>query len=213
MNIISQKTTQENATGNSLPSGHVIRGILAGMLPLFLAIPFFSFGLWGTGFLIAVGGGVIVIGKRRIKGKPVSGLDIVSLLLGVLVAIGYFGFGNVFFIKHFGVVIYGALLIQVLYGELRGQPFTAQYAKQIISSDRWATRGFFETNRFLSRFWGVIFVFSILMAVLGTSPLLLTILPNALVVLALVFGPNIAHWYAIRFAARRVPKSNPPTLQ
>jgi hypothetical protein len=212
MNILMQKTSQENATGNSLPWGHkgqVIRGILAGMLPLLLAIPFFSFGLWGTGILIAVGGSVIVIGKRRIKDKPVSGMDIVSLLLGVLVAIGYFGFGNIFFIEHFGIVIYSALLIQVLYGELRGEPFTAQYSKQIISSDRWATQGFFEMNRFLSRFWGVIFVVSILIVVFGTSPLLLTTLPNALVVLALVFGPNIAHWHATRFS----PKSNSPALQ
>jgi len=203
MNITTQTTREENATADSLPSGHkgqVIRGILAGMLPLLLAIPFFSFGLWGTGILIAVGGSVIVIGKRRLKDKPVSGLDMVSLLLGVLVAIGYFAFGNVFLIKHFGAVIYGALLIQVVYGELRGQPFTVQYSKQIISSDRWATRGFFETNRFLSRFWGVIFVVSILMVVFGTSPLLLTIVPNVLAVLALVFGPNIAHWYAVRFS-------------
>jgi uncharacterized membrane protein len=205
MNIITQKTTQENARGNSLPSGHkgqVIRGILAGMLPLLLAIPFFSFGLWSTGILIAVGGSVILIGRRRLKDKPVSSLDIVSLLLGVLVAIGFFGFGNVFFIKHFGVVIYGALLIQVLYGELRGLPFTAQYSKQMISSDHWTTRGFFEGNRFLSRFWGVIFVISILMAVFGIDTLVLIVLPNVLVVLALVFGPNIGHWYAIRFLSK-----------
>lgn len=205
MNIITQKTTQQNAIGNSPPSGHkrqVIRGVLAGMLPLLLAIPFFSFGVWGTGILIAVGGSVIVIGKRRLKHKPVSGLDIVSLFLGVLVAIGYFGFGNVFFIKHFGMVIYGALLIQVLYGELRGQPFTAQYSKQMVTSDKWNTRGFFEGNRFLSRFWGVIFVISILMAVFGTGTLVLIALPNVLVVLALVFGPNIGHWYAIRFLSK-----------
>lgn len=202
MNIITQKTTQENAAGNSPPSGHkgqVIRGILAGMLPLLLAIPFFSFGLWGTGILTAVGGSVVVVGKRRLKDKPVSSLDIVSLLLSVLMAIGFFGFGNVYFIKHFGAVIYGALLIQVLYGELRGQPFTAQYSKQMIPSDHWNTRGFFEVNRFLSRFWGVIFAISILMAIVGTGTFVLIVLPNVLAVLALVFGPNIGHWYAIRF--------------
>jgi hypothetical protein len=172
------------------------------MLPLLLAIPFFSFGFWGTGILIAVGGSVIIIGERRLKEKPVSSLDIVSLLLGLLVGIGFFGFGNVFFIQHFGVVIYGALLIQVLCGELRGEPFTAQYSKQMISSDQWNTRGFFEGNRFLSRFWGVIFVISILMAVFGTGTLVLIVLPNVLVVLALVFGPNIGHWYAIRFSSK-----------
>ena len=205
MNAIRQKTAQENATGNSLPSAHngsVIRGILAGILPLFLAIPFFSFGLWDTGILIAIGGSAIVIGKHRIKDKPVSSLDIMSLLLGVLVAIGFFGFGNPFFIQHFGVVIYGALLIQVLYGELRGEPFTPQYSKQMISSDQWNTRGFFEGNRFLSRFWGAIFVISILMTVFGSGTLVLIVLPNVLVVLALVFGPNIGHWYTIRFLSK-----------
>jgi len=205
MSIMTQRTTQEKATGNSLPSEHkgqVIRGVLAGMLPLLLAIPFFSLGLWGTGILIAIGGSAIVIGKRRNSHKPISSLDFVSLLLCVALATGYFGFGNVFFIKHFGVVIYGALLLQVLYGEVRGQPFTAQYSKQIVSSDHWNTLGFFEGNRFLSRFWGVIFAISILMTIFGTSTLVLMVLPNVLVVLALVFGPTIGHWYAMRFRSK-----------
>jgi len=105
-------------------------------------------------------------------------------------------------------VIYSVLLVQVLYGELRGEPFTAQYSKQMISSDRWATRGFFEMNCFLSRLWGVIFVTSILMAAFGTSRLMLLVLPNVLVVLALVFGPSICHSYASRF----LPKGSPPDV-
>jgi len=199
-----QSRCDDISTSHNPPthSGSVIGGILKGMMPLFVAIPAFMYGLWGTGILVVVGASFVAVGSRLPRHKPVSGLDLSSLALGVLLAIGYFRFGNIFFIEHFGLVIYSALLIQVLYGELRGEPFTAQYSKQIISSDRWATRGFFETNRFLSRFWGLIFVVSILMVVFGTSPLMLMILPNALVVLALVFGPNIGYWYSNRFAPK-----------
>lgn len=60
----------------------------------------------------------------------------------------------------------------------------------------------FEGTRFLSRLWGAIFVVSILLAVFGTNTLELIVLPNLLVVLALVFGPRIGHWYAIRFSPK-----------
>jgi len=200
----AQNRCDTTSTSRNPPmhSGSVIGRILKGMAPLFFAIPAFMYGLWGTGILIAVAGSFVSVCSRLSRHKPVSGLDLSSLALGVLLALGYFGFGNIFFIQHFGIVIYCALLIQVLYGELRGEPFTAQYSKQIISSDRWATKSFFETNRFLSRFWGLIFVVSILIVVFGTGPLMLTILPNALVVLALVFGPNIGHWYSNRFTPK-----------
>jgi len=192
-----------NASGSPpVHSRSVIRGIIRGMVPLFLAVPAFVYGLWGTGVLILVVGSCFGVGSRLSRHKSVSCLDLSSLALSVVVAIAYFGFGNIYFIQHFGVLIYGVLLIQVLHGELHGKPFTVQYSKRMISSNRWATRGFFEMNRFLSRFWGLIFVVSILMVVFGTSPLMLVILPNALVVLALVFGPNIGHWYANRFTLK-----------
>jgi hypothetical protein len=65
------------------------------------------------------------------------------------------------------------------------------------------TRAFFEGNRFLSRAWGVIFVVAILMSTAGTTPLVLLVLPNALVIVVLVFGPEIDHWYGSRFAPSR----------
>jgi len=171
-------------------------------MPWLLAIPPFLYGVWSVGLVIVVGGNLLVTGRLRLQHKSIGSLELTSLALVVFVAIGYFCFGNVFFIQHFGVMIYSLLLIPVLYGEIRGQPFTAQYAKQMYSSDRWATRTFFEGTRFLSRLWGAIFVVSILLAVFGINTLELIVLPNLLVVLALVFGPRIGHWYAIRFSPK-----------
>jgi len=172
------------------------------MVPLLLAIPAYMYGLWGVGLVIVVGGGLIFIGSRLVLHKPVSGLDVTSLALGLLLAIAYFGFGNLFFLKHFGAVIYSALLVQVLYGELRGEPFTAQYSKQMYSQGHWATRVFVEGNRFLSRLWGVVFAVAIVLSAFGSTPLVLIVLPNGLVVLVLVLGPDIAHRYGIRFLAK-----------
>jgi len=192
------------ATVNSVQAhkGRIIRGLLAGLLPLILVMPAFAVGQWGFGLAISVAASFIAVGSCLRRHKPVTGLGFSSLGISVLLAIGYFGFGNVFFIQHFGVVIYGALLIRVLYGEIRGQPFTAQFSKQIIESEHWNTRRFLEGNRFLSRLWGVIFTISILMGVFGTGTLMLMVLPNALVLLGIVLGPNIGHWYVFSWSSK-----------
>lgn len=131
-----------------------------------------------------------------------TGLDVSTLGLLAVVAISYFVFNNTFLILHFGVVIYSILMVQVLYGEIRRQPFTAQHAKQMYPSDRWHTQAFFKGNRFLSRLWGAIFVVSILMVVFGTDTLMLLILPNALMILELVIGPSIGHRYSMRLLTK-----------
>jgi len=185
-------------SGPSAHNGQLIRGLLAGLLPFFLVIPAFTLGQWDFGLAISVAASLIAVGLRLLLHRPVTGLGFSSLGISVLLAIGYLGFGNIFFIQHFGVVIYAALLTQVLYGELRGQPFTAQFSKHVIASERWNTRGFLEGNRFLSRLWGVIFAISILMGIFGTGMLMLMVFPNVLVILGIVLGPNIGHWYAVR---------------
>jgi len=178
-------------------------GVFGGMIPLLVAVVPFSMGLWGLGLLIVVGGGAFIFAVRQVRHTPSSLLDISSLGFGVLLAIAYFGFGNVFFLQHFGVVIYSLLLLQVVYGEARGEPFTLQYAKKMVSPDVAASRTFLDANRFLSRLWGVIFAAALLMSAFGASPFVLWILPNALVILALVFGPEIGRWYATRFLRSR----------
>jgi hypothetical protein len=43
--------------------------------------------------------------------------------------------------------------------------------------------------------WGVIFVLDVLMSALGTTALFQFILPNVLLIVALVAGPFIGAWY------------------
>jgi hypothetical protein len=187
------------------PNRLAMLGIFGGLLPQLLAIPPFVLGLWGIGLMISLGGNLIVIGSNLVRRQPIGSLALSSLALSMLLALGYFVFGNIFLLKHFGVVINGLLLGQVLYGELRGEPWTAQFSKRMYPPERWGTRAFFEGNRFLSRLWGLVFGVSLLMAAFGTSPLLLFILPNGLLVLALMSGPSLGHWYSVRFLSADVP--------
>jgi hypothetical protein len=186
------------------PGRGAMLGTFGGLLPLFLAIPLFALGLWSVGLVVYLGGTLLVIGPRLGRRESVGSLDLSSLVFGVLLAIAFFGFGNVFFLQHFGVVINTLLLAQVLSGELRRQPWTAQFAKRMYPPAQWDTRAFFEGNRFLSRLWGLVFVVSILMATFGTTPLVLFVLPTGLLVAALVLGPPLARWYGRRF---------PPTVE
>lgn len=198
-----------SSTGNTpspaLPSGRyrqMLRGLLAGLVPTFIAIPLFMLGFWGLGISISLSVSLFSIVMHLFRHKPITGVDLSTLALLAIVAIGYFVFHNTFFILHFGVVIYSILLIQVIYGEIRRQSFTAQYSKQMYSSELWSKRSFIEGNRFLSRVWGTIFGVSILIGVFGTSTLMLMVLPNMLIVIGFIIGPSIGHWYGTRFLAK-----------
>jgi hypothetical protein len=176
-------------------------GMLGGLLPQLLAIVPFVLGRWGVGVVVSMGGNAFVLTRSLRKGQKVGALEASSTVFSVLLAVGYFGFGNVFFLRHFGVVINALLLVQVVWGEFRGTPWTMQFSKRMYPAERWGTRAFFEGNRLLSRIWGAVFVLDILMSALGTTPLVLFVLPNALPLVALVMGPRLGHWYGARFSA------------
>jgi hypothetical protein len=199
-------TDRPTAAGMPLAGAkrQMLLGVLSGMLPLLVAIVPFMLGMWGVGLVIAVGGGLLMIGWRVAQHEPTSVLDISSAGFGVLLAIAYFGFGNDFFLRHFGVVIYSLLLLQVVVGEVGGRPFTAQYSKRMFPAEVLGTRAFFEGNRFLSRVWSVIFLVAIGLSAFGTDTLTLIVVPNGLVIVALVFGPNMGHWYVQRFVVTGV---------
>jgi hypothetical protein len=123
-----------------------------------------------------------------------------SLGLGVVIVVAYFGFHSTLVLRHFGVVINAVLLAQVVRGELRGEPWTLQFAKRMAPSEAWDSRAFIEGNRFLSRVWALIFVLSLLMETFGQSVLVLFVLPNVLLVVALAVGPSLGRWYGRRLA-------------
>src|SRR5579872_422403 len=81
-----------------------ILGIFAGLLPQLLAIPAFVIGRWSSGLVISLGGNLLIIGSLLVRRKPIGSLAVWSLVLSLLLAIAYFGFGNLFFLRHFGVV-------------------------------------------------------------------------------------------------------------
>jgi hypothetical protein len=198
-------------TGAVRSHGFAMLGALAGLLPQLLAIAPFVFGMWGLGLTVSIAGNALVIGSHLYRRKPVGTLDVSSTILTLVLAVGYFGFGNVLVLRHFGAVIYGLLLGQVLFGERRGEPWTAQFSKRMFPPERWRTRAFFEGNRLLSRVWGSIFIVDILMAAFGTTPLVLFVLPNVLLVAAVLIGPSLGHWYGLKFAqsAISITRSRP----
>ncbi len=173
---------------------------LEGMGPPLLAIVPFTLGLWSLGILVYLGGSALLLASRLVRHERVTSLDICSFVLVVLLAISYFGFRSVYFIHHFGVAINALLLSQVVYGEVRGTPWTSQFAQRMFTPEQTKTRAFFVGNQMLSRAWGAIFVLDILMAAFGTNPLFQFILPNSLPVVALLAGPRVAHWYSTRVA-------------
>jgi hypothetical protein len=199
MAAMDRSTGDEGAARPGRPNRLALLGALGGLLPMLIAIVPFVLGLWAAGLAVYVGGNLVVIAARLAGRKAIASLDLLALALGVLLAAAYVGFGNHFFLQHFGVVINGVLLGQVALGELRGTPWTEPFAKRMYPPEAVTTRAFVEGNRLLSRMWGIIFVADILMSALGTSAFVLYVLPNVLLVLALALGPSIAQRYGRRF--------------
>jgi hypothetical protein len=120
----------------------MLTGVLGGMAPLLVAIVPFTLGLWSLGLVIVVVGAFVVLLVRLVRHSPMSALDLSASAFGVLLAIAYFGFGATYLLQHFGVVIYALLLLQVLIGEIRGHPFTTQYAMKMYPREVSSTRAF-----------------------------------------------------------------------
>jgi hypothetical protein len=112
--------------------------------------------------------------------------------------VAYLRFESVFFLRHFGVVINGLLLGQVLHGEIRGEPWTSQFSKRLFPIETWRTQVFMETNRFISRVWAVVFASAIVMTAFGTTSLVLFVLPNVLALVAFLASPSVGRWYGRR---------------
>lgn len=169
-----------------------------GLIPLLLSIPLLLFQAWAVGIAVGITSSLVVLAYHFTRGQGITSLDIMTLAFGMLNAVLYFGFHSAFLVRHLDVLIYTLLFAQVVIAQLRGQPWTIQYAKRTVPREAWDTRAFREANRFVSLLWGATFLVCALIALLAPAASVRLWVPIALLVLLAVATPRLARWYGTR---------------
>jgi hypothetical protein len=133
----------------------------------------------------------------------VTSLDLISLGFAVANAVLYLGFHSTILIEYLDTIIYTLLFVQVLVAQVRGEPWTLQYAKRSVAPELWATRAFLETNRFLSICWGACFLSSAFISLWHMLGAWQVAIPALIMVGMAVLTPRLAQWYARRITTVR----------
>ncbi len=86
-----------------------------------------------------------------------------SLLFFLLMTVGVVVLTNSWIIKNAGIISNSALIIITFISIIIGKPFTIQYAKETVPSERWKHPLFIRINYLLSIFWLVVFMIGLLL--------------------------------------------------
>lgn len=70
------------------------------------------------------------------------------------------------FIAHYSWIMTNSALVLIAVGSIiLGKPFTMQYAREMVSEDKWRHPLFIKINYIMTAFWGVIFLLGIIIHV------------------------------------------------
>lgn len=181
------------AAGESVkPDARALLAELRGMLPMLLAAIPFSLNMWTLGLIVYFAASAAIFTERLVRRERIPALDWFSVTFLMILAAAYLLARNIFLLQHFGAVINSLLLAQVLYGELRGEPWTLQFSKRMYPQTLWSNTRFIRANRFLSRAWAGVFVICIACAALGRNGWLRSFVPTVLPIAAIALGPRVA---------------------
>ncbi len=179
--------------------------VFVGFIPWILYWSFSGPGLW----TVAILGGLIsaagLVAWRYIIRRDVKTMEVVTLGFFVVHAILTLVLGSSF-LKTYGPIANSLVLAGMAFGTLAMKnPFTYQYAKEDWDKSYWNDPAFIKINEIITSVWGWIFVFNALLGALAVfvfstgglfiTLLLTVILPNAGVVVGIIFSslfPNYA---------------------
>ncbi len=172
-----------------------------GLIPLGLTLPLLVLHSWPLAIAIGIVAALIVITYHLRRGQGVTSLDVFSLGFGLTNAVLYFGFGSTVLLRRLDTVFYSLLFGQVVLAQLRGVPWTVQYARRVVAPELWATRPFMAANQLVSSCWGACFLSC---ALVSLAPLGMgrTLIPVALLVGMAFMTPRLSRWYGHRVATR-----------
>ena len=175
-----------------------------GLIPVALSIPVLLAHQYALGIIESLVLTAGVMGYHLYRKQGVTGLDAMSLLFGIATALMHWVVHNDVILAHLDTVIYALLVVQIVIAQVRGEPWTIQFAKRSIDPSLWNTPAFLKSNTVVSSVWGGVLVLCLLCSVVPvTSPLVHLWLPIVLLLGTGVLTPRLARWYGRRVVGTR----------
>ena len=175
-----------------------------GLIPLALTLPLLLLHLWTLGIAVSAVSAILVISYHLRRHQGITSLDILSLGFAAANGILYFGFHTTILFEYLDTIIYTLLFGQVLYAQMRGEPWTVQYAKRTVAPELWTTRPFLAANRIISLGWGACFLCCALVSLLHALGGWQVLIPAMVLATMAMLTPCVSRWYGRRVAGLQV---------
>ena len=128
-----------------------------GLLPVIVMVPILLMHAYALGVIVAAAGCVGVVGYHLARSQGVTSLDLLALVFAAVNLCLYFVAGNTWLIEHVAVVFYTLLAAQCLVSLFRGDPWTTQFTRRVVTSAFVADPRFRAMNMRATAVWAAAF--------------------------------------------------------
>lgn len=156
-----------------------------GLLPVIIMVPILLVHAYALGVVVAAAGCLGVVGYHLARGQGITSLDLLALAFATVNLGLYFIAGNTWLIEHIAVVFYTLLAAQSALSLVRGDPWTTQFTRRVVTPEFAADPRFRVMNVRSTAVWAVAFTVCAVLSV-TVHGALSTWLPVVVMVVAVV---------------------------
>ena len=128
-----------------------------GLLPVIIMVPILLVHAYALGVVVAAAGCLGVVGYHLARGQGITSLDLLALAFATVNLGLYFIAGNTWLIEHIAVVFYTLLAAQSALSLVRGDPWTTQFTRRVVTPEFAADPRFRVMNVRSTAVWAVAF--------------------------------------------------------
>ena len=128
-----------------------------GLLPVIIMVPILLVHAYALGVIVAAAGCLGVVGYHLARGQGITSLDLLALVFATVNLGLYFIADNTWLIEHVAVVFYTLLAVQCIVSLVRGDPWTSQFTKRVVTPEFVTDSRFRVMNVRSTAVWAVAF--------------------------------------------------------
>lgn len=135
-----------------------------GLLPVVIMVPILLVHAYALGVIVAAAGCLAVVGYHLARGQGITSLDLLALVFATVNLCLYFFAHTTWLIEHIAVVFYTLLAAQCLVSLVRGDPWTAQFTRRVVTPEFVTDPRFRAMNVRATAVWAVAFVVCVVLS-------------------------------------------------
>jgi hypothetical protein len=129
-----------------------------GLLPVVVMVPILLVHAYALGVIVAAAGCLAVVGYHLARGQGITSLDLLALGFALVNLFLYFVVGSTWLIEHIAVVFYTLLAAQCVVSLVRGDPWTTQFTRRVVTPEFAEDPRFRQMNVRSTVVWAAAFV-------------------------------------------------------